>query len=160
MALENSGGDIILPAELQKRIDLTKKQVAINEQELITLQKARIAEEYAVRELLKRKDSIEKDIEVAEKIKEATKSNSARLTEENVGLVAENERLVAEFDVLKAKNDKETEFTDARAQEVARRETVVTDREIKVAVREKNCMAQETKHGKFQTKLSEALKEL
>lgn len=160
MALENTGAEVVLPAELQKRIDLTKKQVAINEQELITLQKARIAEEYAVRELLKRKDSIEKEIKIAETVKEVNTSNNAILTEANAELVAENERLVAEFDVLKAKNDKESAFTDARAQEVARRETTVTDRETEVTIREKNCLAKEVKHGKFQTKLSEALKEL
>lgn len=160
MALENTGGDVALPAELQKRIDLTKKQVAINEQEVITLQKTRVGEEYAVRELLKQKDSITKEIKIAETVKEVMTANNAKLTESSVKLIAENERLVAEFEVLKAKNEKEREFTDSREQEVARRETTVADREVAVSVREKNCTVKEGKHEKFQLKLKEALKEL
>lgn len=160
MALENSGSDVILPAELAKKIDLSKKQLAINEQELITLQKARAAQEYAVRELLKQKDELQGQIlDLGRNIDQLTKSND-KLEKENETIKVLNEELKEKKGKLEKAIDEKEKFNDTRKTELDIRDTLLDERERKVAIREKSAEGDHKKIDLFKATVSEAIASL
>ena len=79
--IENNAPDIVLPAELKKRVEAVKHQITVDEAHLVNLRKSRASEEYAIRESVKQKAQLEREIEELKQEVEKTlvQANECRL---------------------------------------------------------------------------------
>lgn len=114
--ITNSGGDVKLPAEIQKAIDISKNQIKINEQEVVNIQKIRVAEEYTVRELLKEKKELEKSIESLKVSKKENEAGAIGAEEKVKRLFEEKSRLEDENSILAKKNEELKSWNDNRTE--------------------------------------------
>jgi hypothetical protein len=156
--IDNGSSDVVLPEQLQKRIDLSKKQLAVNEQELITLQKARAGEEYALRELLKQKDEAIKAIAVQEELQRVAISDTAKIQQENEDAVAEHRRLSTITSELEKTIANQKAYTDDREARLNQGEAAL-DIIVKEQVERKETLdAQQAKIEKFMEAIKKAIK--
>lgn len=131
MGIDNPTNSAPLPQEIAKKLEIAKEQIAINEQELITLQKARLAEEYAIRELLKQKEELLKIIELEqEKLEKAlanlkvAEESHSRIIAENKSISKTSEQIAAEFYEMKKLQEK------TKSELVSREKTIKENEDI------------------------------
>lgn len=122
--IENNAPDIVLPAELKKRVEAVKHQITVDEAHLVNLRKSRAAEEYAIRESVKQKAQLEKEIEALKQEMEKT-------------LVQANECRLDIHELSKKKKEKEGVVL-ALDEEIAQRKAWNDQREENLAIEEKN----------------------
>lgn len=129
---------ITLPAEVKAEVEKVKKQMAISEQELITIQKTRVAEEYAVRELLKKKTELQAN---KSKLENAINTNSeklAKITKDNTKLRNQNIELEKKNRILSKKIDKKRKELSGKELELEGREEKLKTEELKLTQERKD----------------------
>jgi len=122
--IENNAPDIVLPAELKRRVEAVKHQITVDEAHIANLRKTRAAEEYAIRESVKQKAQLEREIEELKQEVEKT-------------LVQANECRLDIHELSKKKEAKTLEVA-ALDGEIMQRKAWNDQREENLAIEEKN----------------------
>ena len=138
MTIENPQNPITLPKDLALEIAKVKKQIAIHEQEVITLQKARLAEEYSIREALKQKESLQAEISDLDNKVANGKEKKTAIDIHNSKVSAENKKL--------------EDINQQLSVEIENKRKELEGKEIAIGVREQELKIEQAKLG---TKIEE-----
>lgn len=156
--IENNAPDIVLPAELKKRVEAVKHQITVDEAHIANLRKTRSAEEYAIRESVKQKAQLEREVEELKQEVEKTlvQANECRLDIHELSKQKkEKERLVLALDEEIAQRKA---WNDQREEDLATEEKNISKRGSVLAVREKEVAEKQKRVNDLFEKVSDAVK--
>jgi chromosome segregation ATPase len=157
--IENNAPDIVLPAELKKRVEAVKHQITVDEAHIANLRKTRSAEEYAIRESVKQKAQLEKEIEVLKQEVEKTlvQANECRLDIHE--LSKKKKYAQAEVATLDEEIAERKAWNDQREENLATEEKNLAKRGLALAVREKEVAETKKRVDSLFEKVSDAVKQ-
>lgn len=133
-----------MPADVKKRVEAVRHQITVDEAHLANLRKSRAAEEYAIRESVKQKAQLEREVEALKDEIEKTlvQANECRL---DIHELSKKERekkqavaiLDEEIAQRKAWNDQREENLVTEEKNLAKRGSALAVREKEVAEKKK-----------------------
>lgn len=150
---------ITLPKEVSAEVEKVKKQLTISEQEVITLRKAKIAEEYSIRELLKQKEELQAQISNLQNTVASSSEKVVGLNNHNASLLLENNRLASKNEILKNDiNDKKV-LLDSNVLDLEVRESKVKIEESKIVIKNEELAKKEARIVEYNGKLKKVISE-
>lgn len=159
MTIENPQNPITLPRDLALEIEKVKKQIAVHEQEVINLQKTRLAEEYAIRELLKQKESLQAEIsELDNKVASGNEKKTA-IDVHNSKVSAENRKLEIMNDQLSVEVENKRKELEGKEVSLEAREHELKIEQSKLVTQIEEIRIREAKIIAFSEKISKVIAE-
>jgi chromosome segregation ATPase len=157
--IENNAPDIVLPAELKKRVEAVKHQITVDEAHIANLRKTRSAEEYAIRESVKQKAQLEKEIEVLKQEVEKTLVQANECRFDIHELSKKKKYAQAEVATLDEEIAERKAWNDQREENLATEEKNLAKRGLALAMREKEVAETKKRVDSLFEKVSDAVKQ-
>lgn len=159
MTIENPQNPITLPRDLALEIEKVKKQIAVHEQEVINLQKTRLAEEYAIRELLKQKESLQAEISELDNKVASGKEKRLAIDTYNIKVAAENKKLENINDQLSVEVENKRKELEGKEASLEAREHELKIEQSKLVTQIEEVRIREAKIIAFSEKISKVIAE-
>lgn len=148
-----------MPADVKKRVEAVRHQITVDEAHLANLRKSRAAEEYAIRESVKQKAQLEREVEALKDEIEKTlvQANECRLDIHE--LSKEKQYKQAEVGSLDEEIAQRKAWNDQREQNLAIEEKNFAKRASALTVREKEVAEKKKRVDSLFEKVSDAVKQ-
>lgn len=159
MAIENGSPEVVLPAELKKRVEAVRQQITKDEAHIVNLKQVRAAEEYAIRQSVKEKEQLTRELEALkyEVEKALVQANECRLDIHELSKVKEAKEY--EVTALDAEIMQRKAWNDEREDSLRNAEKALAKREAAVEVKERNVNETKRRVDILHEKVSQAVKE-
>jgi chromosome segregation ATPase len=157
--IENNSPEVALPADVKKRVDAVRHQITVDEAHIQNLKKSRAAEEYAIRESVKQKQQLEREIEELKQEVEKTlvQANECRL--DIFELEKKRKYKQAEVGTLDEEIAQRKAWNDQREENLATEEKHLAKRASVLAVTMKEVAEKQKRVNDLFEKVSQAIKD-
>lgn len=159
MAIENGSPEVVLPAELKKRVEAVRQQITKDEAHIVNLKQVRAAEEYAIRQSVKEKEQLTRELEaLKQEVEQALfQANECRL--DIFELEKKRKYKQAEVGTLDEEIAQRRAWNDEREDSIRNAEKALAKREAAVEVKERNVNETKRRVDILHEKVSQAVKE-